>query len=250
MRIRKHQMALFKEAGTRAFEDEMLPHLARFAPKHAEMLGERGMRRLVRVGLDRAERHGLTHRGPVRLYIELMLLFGGGFEADPLLPWAGRVFGHRRITTQALRADALWVESMGYIQIVYGTDRALLQAALGRLRERLDHLSRASVMEEDEDTTVARLHETFPARLAFASEVGARESVRAGRETARSHGIATPLGTALCVDLAFFLGHGFAADPVYPWAEEILADPQIPTANFRAERLRSAAASCLAHLMA
>ena len=89
MKIRKEQMAALDRAALKAFEDELVRHLQDFDPKHTTVLDEDGVRQVIRLGMERAAKYGLTNRGPIRFYIELMFLFGSDFDTDPWLPWAG-----------------------------------------------------------------------------------------------------------------------------------------------------------------
>ncbi|HAO32723.1 MAG TPA: hypothetical protein DCQ84_07215, partial [Candidatus Competibacteraceae bacterium] len=71
--IRESQVRTFEERAQRAFEEEMVAHLADFSPPLFKTLGEKPMLDVVRFGMARAEQHELTLRGPVRLYLEMML---------------------------------------------------------------------------------------------------------------------------------------------------------------------------------
>jgi len=86
--IRKAQLEPAAKAAAAAFEQEMVNHLFSFSPKHCEVIKEPGVREVIRLGLQRAEAFGFTFRGPVRLFIELMFMFGSEFATDPQHPWA------------------------------------------------------------------------------------------------------------------------------------------------------------------
>ena len=89
--IRPEQMEVFKEAALRSFESEMVAHLAEFSPPLFKAIGEEQMRKAIQFGIDRAGSYGFDFRGPVRLYLELMLLFGSHFDTDPQYPWAAAI---------------------------------------------------------------------------------------------------------------------------------------------------------------
>src|SRR3954454_24480566 len=95
--IRSEQFDVFEQAALSHFEDDMVRHLREFAPAHAKGVGDAGLRRVIRVGIERAKSYGYSLRGPVRFYIELMIQFGSDFDTDPLLPWAGE---HLRLATE------------------------------------------------------------------------------------------------------------------------------------------------------
>ena len=49
------------------------------------------MRKAIHFGTGQTFSHGFNFRGPVRLYLELMVLFGSHFDTDPQYPWAARI---------------------------------------------------------------------------------------------------------------------------------------------------------------
>lgn len=89
--IRKETMEVFEEALLRNFEDEMVQHIKQFTPRHSEIIGEQCVRQVAKMGIERARQYGLTNRGPVRFYIELMFMLGSNFDTDPQYPWAGEI---------------------------------------------------------------------------------------------------------------------------------------------------------------
>src|SRR6266540_2596886 len=106
--IRPTQLNSFEEAALRHFEDEMVPHLAKFAPKHCQVIGEQAVRQAIRLGIGRARKFGLTNRGPVRFYIELMFMFGCDFDNDPQLDWANEVLNDTTLLDQMAKAERLY----------------------------------------------------------------------------------------------------------------------------------------------
>ena len=76
MRIRSEQITALENAMARRFQDEMVAHLAEFSPPLFRVIKEDQMREAVRFGIQKAGQYGFTLRGPIRLYLELMLLFG------------------------------------------------------------------------------------------------------------------------------------------------------------------------------
>jgi Aldehyde oxidase and xanthine dehydrogenase, a/b hammerhead domain len=76
----------------RAFEDEMVVHLTDFSPPLAKAVKEDQLREAIRFGIMRAGEYGITFRGPVRLYLELMLVRASSrmanYHATTLYPLA------------------------------------------------------------------------------------------------------------------------------------------------------------------
>ena len=65
--ISEQHMAALHRTVVVGFENEMVAHSLQFAPKLAKVIGEEQLRRAIRAAITRAQRHGFSHRGPVRL---------------------------------------------------------------------------------------------------------------------------------------------------------------------------------------
>jgi hypothetical protein len=69
------------------------------------------------------------------------------------------------------------------------------------------------------------LDRAYPERCRYLGDGPLRRFVDHAAENAASHGLHTDRGVTLVALAMFVLGHGFAEDPLYPWAREALADP-------------------------
>lgn len=236
MKIRKEQMAALERAALKGFEVDMVRHLAQYAPRLSQVAGEDAVRREIRFGLERAGRYGFTKRGPVRFYIELMVRLGCDFDTDPLLPWANAALKEAPDQDQMVRADRLFERAMDYFHKVFGPDDEQMVAALRRIDEaRLeDYPASAHDLEE---VGLRGLTAMYPQKCEYVGEPALRALIRRGPELARKYSTATDLGLALFIALPFALGHGFAADPLYPWIAGVLGNAMIADPEKRVERL-------------
>ena len=98
----------------------MVAHLAEFSPPLFKAVGEEQMRKAIRFGIGRADSYGFTFRGPVRLYLELMLLFGSHFDTDPQYPWAAAILTDQDSDPQMQCAERLYEVTMDYREEVAG----------------------------------------------------------------------------------------------------------------------------------
>jgi len=236
MKIRKEQMEAFRRSAVLRFEDDMVMHLKRFTPTHAELLGESGLRQVVRLGVERAERYGLTNAGPLRFYIEMMFLFGSDFDTDPQLPWAGNTLGDPATPDQAMRADRLYGHAMTFVDVVAGPGNAYEKAALRRAVEvRFEDLPAPGGDFDDE--VVRRLTWLHPEKCAFVGEPALRALIPRAAAQAKRHALAPDKGVALLVGLMFIFGHGCTSDHQYPWISDALPPPPNADPAQRAERL-------------
>src|SRR5262245_37100012 len=101
-KIRKEQLQTFGQTAAEDFEERALPYVKEFFPKHVVLLGEDGIRKVIRHAKARGATHGLTTERDLRLYLSLMCMLGSSFDSDPQLPWAAA-----RLNESPGRVDAV-----------------------------------------------------------------------------------------------------------------------------------------------
>lgn len=236
--IRKEQMAVLEEYAQQGFERELAEHVKEFAPKHSEAIGNDGVQKVVRLGVERARPYGFTKRGPVRFYIEMMCMFGSDFDTDPLLPWAKGVLNNVSIKDQLEKADILHEAMLEYQNEVSGPEKKNLFKALLRLsRTKLEDYQ--SPGGNFDSAVKAGLKNIYPQKYSYLGEDSINGLIRNGKESAEASSISSPYGTALMIVLIFELGHGVTNDPLYPWVSQTLEDESIADPDERAKRLQT-----------
>jgi hypothetical protein len=220
-RLRAAHLEAFETAARAEFEEEMLVHLEAHAPKQFEMIGKFEMRRVIQVGIRGAALYGLTNRGPVRFYIDLMCILGSNFDTDPLLPWAGKVLGTWKSGDQMAQADRLYDELLAYRAEVVGPDSVFEKAALRRVNPELFQ-SLLSPKAVSDGRVVLTLHDIYPQKAARAGQRAMETFVARGSMLAKSNAIAGGLGSSIVIILMYLFGHGCAADPLLPWIGQAL----------------------------
>jgi len=248
LRIRSEQIQVFEDAKAPAFEDYMVGHLRDFTPFHSKSLGEQGIRGLIRQGVDRAQKHGFTRRGPVKFYIETIILLGIAFDTDPQYPWLGQILRDPSIPHQVERADRAHAWLMEFLDAAGGPDRQYAKQALRRARKMPLPTIRASSAGFT-DEALRRMEANHPEKVAYLGDTILRNLIPRAFEETPKYAIHTDAGICLFVDLMFAVGHGFANDPKYPWAADTLTNPAITDANRRVELLYSETMSYLDHML-
>jgi hypothetical protein len=247
--IRKEQMEVFRSGALRLFEDEMIAHLAEFSPPLFKTVKEDQMRKVIRLGMNRADGYGFNLRGPVRLYLELMLLFGSFFDTDPQYPWAGEILTDRDTGPQMQRAEWLYERTRDYRQQVNGPKDAYTLSALRTIAV----FARQPLQVSASDFVPLMLRETarvYPEKTAYVGDERLEMLIDEGTSTAKTHGFSTVRGAALTVVLMFAFGHGCFGDPLYPWIARTLNDERITDSEARARRLEKKALTWLDHVLA
>ena len=220
-----------------AFEDEMVPHLHRFSPRHAEVVGDAWLRRAARLGIERAAVHGVTNPGLLKTYVELMMMFGAAFDVDPLYPWAGEILRDPALPGEVERMKRLYQAMLGYLDAASDPQQEAPVQALRNLVAFLGEGVPPAALR-DEQRAVDTLARIYPKRGAHLGEARLRELVRVGPEQAARLDVATDQGIVLVTGMLFGIGWGFAEDPLWPWIQATLRDPSIKSPERRAERLQ------------
>ncbi len=86
--IRATQQAAFRERGLAELRDVLVAHARACFPRRCAALGADALPAYVEDGMRRAAAHALTLERDIGAYVELMLVFGPGFEHDSRFPWA------------------------------------------------------------------------------------------------------------------------------------------------------------------
>jgi hypothetical protein len=247
LKIRREQMEAFEHAALRGFEDEMVDHGTQFSPDLCRVLGDEQVHTAVRSAIERSSGYGFTYRGPIRLFVELMFLFGSRFDTDPQYPAFGQVLN--KPAGQMERAEQMHERAGDYAQNVAGPNNVNARKAL----EALSALARRPVVSSSNDAVTTLLSEwtrVFPEKVAYVGEEQLTVLIQEGRTEALKNGLDSARGEALMGTLMFMFGHGCAGDPLYPWISRTLKDERVPDPAARAERLERKAVTWLDHVLA
>lgn len=247
--INEKQMAGFKAAALTNFESEMVTHCSEFSPRLYTVLGEAQVRSVVHQALERAALYGFTHKGPVRLFIDMTLLFGSDFDTDPQYPWAQMVLIETGSIPQMKRAEHLHKKAADYIEKVNGADDIYTFQAL----ERIAAMTR-NTAEFSSDAFVPQMREQvaqlYPEKAAYLGDTALERLCHNGMERAKDYGMTTGHSFAVMSTLMLAFGHGCADDPLYPWIMRTLNDKRIADPMSRAKRLEKKATTWLMRVIA
>jgi hypothetical protein len=238
MKIRQEQMEAFAVDGLAKFEEDMLVHFKGFAPKHYEVIGERGTREVIRLGMERSRSYQLTRRGAVRFYIELMFMFGSDFDTDPQLPWAAETLNDLSVPYDIDRAEILFDRTTEYLTITAGEKNVFAIKSVHLLKnvEPEDYpLAGPSFTNE----VLALLRSVYPQKFDYVGEVVYRDLIHRASVLAEQHFCGVHEGGFIFTAAMFAMGHGFASDPLFPWVRATLNDPLILDPAQRVRRLVS-----------
>ncbi len=253
LKIRSEQVQVFEQAAVRNFEDRMIEHLKEFVPKHFKMLEEADFREIIQYGWERAKSYRLTSERSVRIYIQLVLMLGSGFDADPQIPWAAEILNDESGPDETERIDRLHDKAWDYadhVALDYGeaegdVDSSRFVEKIRQIRRERNEILLSSDVPEFYKRMILEIKQTFPKKCAYIGELALRRLIQHAIETAKSYGITTERGVVLFSSMMFVLGSGFDTDPRLPWASAILNDSAIADQSKRVDQLLAGAVECL-----
>ena len=249
MIIRNEQVEALQSAVRYRFENEMVSHLAQFSPPLFKVLGEHQMREVIRLGMARAAKYGFEKVGPVRLYLEMMLLFGSDFDTDPQYMWSAEILSKRDVGSEMDRAGYLYQRTLHYRQNVGGPEDEYTLRALGNLRTWAQQAS-LPIEKSFVSDMLREINRIYPQKAAYVGEDALEALINEGRQEASKYGFTTPRENSLIVVLVLAFGHGCTHDPLYPWIARTLTDEAIINPVTRAKRLETKALTWLDHVLA
>jgi len=249
MLIRPEQLAALQQAALSRFETEMVEYFRGFAPKLFQIAGEPGIRAVVRLGMDRAEKYRFTNRGPVRFYLELMFSLGTDFDTDPLLPWAAKALKDAD-PDQTSRARRLFEELNNYLDQVPGPGNWNLLEALRKVGRVGPEQFAVPAGDSFPGRGLRVLYEIYPQKCRHAGRTPMEALIDGAVSCAADHGLAGPAGAGALAELMLFFGYGAPRDPLYPWVGKTLDDPNLSHPNLRAEKLFSRTRTYFEHMLA
>lgn len=247
--IRAEQMNVFKEVALRSFKNEMLNHLREFSPPWFKAVGEEQMREVIHFGIERAATHGFTFRGSVRLYLELMLVFGSYFDADPQYPWGAEILTHPASDSQMHRAELLFEKAMDYQQNVVGIDNIY---HIDFLRNIVLLFQQPLTISTDNflPNMLRVIDSLYSQKAAYVGREGLESLIRKAMGEAHRQRFSTVRGTVLVSVLMLAFSHGCVIDPLYPWIAQTLKDETLPDPDTKASQLEKNAMTWFEQVLA
>jgi hypothetical protein len=247
--INPTQYAVLAEKAQDGFEIELTKHLETFSPILFKTIGEKQMREVVSVGLRRAKKYHLNLRGPVRFYLEMMLLFGSSFDTDPQYPWAAKILSSGGTEDQMDRAMSMFENAQHYrIKVSGPSDEYTFQAL-----KRILLLTRAPLDIDPgpvSESLLSKIADTYPQKSEHIGRQGLLLLIKQAMAVAQRNSFSTHRSVFMLVVLMSAFGHGCTNDLLYPWIANTLNDPLIVSSEARAKRLETKAITWLEHVLA
>lgn len=231
------------------FEDEMLQHMSTYSPALSRVLGEDGLRRAVQHGMERADTHGFTLRGPIQSFLEIVFVFGSAFDKDPQYPFLCEALAFDGYGGEMARAEALGDAANHYLKIAHGPDNIHVWQALTRL----EHIVKGelAIPRKGFAQYCRRLvRQIHPEKVQFVGEPAIENLCAYADEIAAKHKFDTDRSRMLTTILCLAFGSGCFDDPLYPWIGRMFNNESLPQGKARSDRLERKALTWLDHVLA
>ena len=214
--IRKDQVKVFEEQRLITFVDEMVQHISGFTPEQFKIIGEPDIRKIITLGIKRAESYGFNLRGPVKFYLEMMFMLGSDFDTDPQYYCIREILADNHEKNQIKRADLLYDKVIDFLDKMLGEN---YEYEIGALKKfvKIPFDDFQSFNREDPVKFAIKLKEIFPEKVKLINGRAFIQLHEHAFTVARKYGIADDGGIAISFSLMFTFGHGCFTDQQYPW---------------------------------
>lgn len=197
---------------------ELLMHCDDYYPYLREIMGEEKLCQVLKDCVVKIEQKGVTQRGPIQFYIDMMIAFGFGFETDPQYPWIQKTLERNKHLSQIERSSELYALTKDYFDQILGPQSQYFFEFSGKLQQ-------LTIQElyAYKASFVAYMHkileDIYPQKYATIAEESITALIVQGTKKAQtSYSFTRASSVAVIILLMFFLGHEFDNDPFYDWA--------------------------------
>ena len=128
MEFSNSQIEVLKKLSFENYVNELMEHYEIMFPLLMSSLKKDEVRSFIEQGIVLAKKSGYTQRGPVRLYLDMMIIFGSKFEQDPLFQRLN--VKEENNVSQIERSVTLYTLLNKYLEAVYGVNGIYFKESL------------------------------------------------------------------------------------------------------------------------
>jgi len=159
------QIDLLKAFSLKKDTDDFIIHCRKMFPSLVTLQRKEHLRPYIEQSVELAKKAGFTQRGPVCVYMDMMIILGVGFERDPLHAWLAPD-ALTDSSSQLEKSMALYAALKNYLNTVYGEQGMFFEESLQRLR----HITINTLPVNPDsysENVHALLHALYPQRYDF-----------------------------------------------------------------------------------
>lgn len=201
------------------FTEEMVAYFSDNEKYYAELIGEDGLREVVKLGINRAKSHGITWQSPVRLYIHLMFHLGSYFDVDPLLTWARKTLENPDYAgAQQVRMNRVREQKILFFNDIYGENREHLKKIISRVYA---DVKSGNLPNRDIEIN-GYISSMMPNRFKEENKALILDLVADTQRHLINLGMTRISSTVILTIMRILYGIGVPNDPLFPWVRNIL----------------------------
>jgi hypothetical protein len=227
--IKRAQFDVFSAVRRSEVTQRLAATVTRHFPVQARHAGAAAAYATAEQAIERGATFGCVTERNVASYLLLTCLLGHDFATDPRHPWAAEWLLELPGTTLRFRLEQMIGLANGQLDLVQGPGNGLLVRSLIRIR-RLTPEDFAAAGTGPEECA-AWLAGLCPGWNAGEDGPVLPAVAEAAPALAATLGLNGPAAIATVALHAMMLGHGFASDPLYPWASEALSGDGVDRAG-------------------
>lgn len=171
MDFNSNQIDILKDCSVERFDNEVIQHINVTFPFLLNIFNEGLLRKYVKQGISQAKSAGITQRGPVRLYIDTMLILGSQFEHNPL--WSDFIYNRGNKESQIEKSMNVYSALQRYNSSVNGKEGLFYKASI----DRFQHMT-LDYIEKRNDNIHDILNSIHPQKYTFASKKGINDFIQ------------------------------------------------------------------------
>lgn len=208
----------FETLAVENYITEVQQYHYQYLPKPFTKLTQHAHRAFIQNGIEEAQNWHLTERGPVRFFIDLLIIFGTKCYQDPCYRWITEGL-QRTEESQITRTNQLYLTMTHYLTAIEGEDKQFLQQMLDRILSFETSgisFTKATLYEDIYHclTWLApqKMHHILPDQLAqFIVLATEKCMLHFQSQSAQIIGMMTMM--------MFLLGHDMDNNPLYSWIQ-------------------------------
>ncbi|CQH07443.1 hypothetical protein [Yersinia mollaretii] len=210
MAFSEGQLELLKTLSFKGYVSEVVSHCELMYPALVSLQGQERFSLHIEKAIALAKKTGFTQRGPVRFYIDMMILLGSNFEHDPQHQWA-EFNKINSASSQLEKSISMYNILEQYIGAIYGESNCFFEQSLVRLRN-LDVSHISDNKKNYRDNTHELLNYIHPQRYNLLGNGAVDALIYFSDENTPTNVTIKPNHKSYTVLIRFLLGSHFNSD--------------------------------------
>ncbi|MBC8954052.1 hypothetical protein [Xenorhabdus sp. PB62.4] len=213
--LNEEQCNKLKNHSINTYIDELVAHCNESYPYLEMQLGKEGLRTVLTDAIEKTKNDGFDQRGPVQLYIDMLILFGAEFQTDSQYSWIKTILDNYANLGQLEKTTLLYHKINRYFNEVQGEQDEYLKTSLLKLQS--INIEGLNVQWNTYESNVdALLNSLYPQKYRYIKQNNVKKLIQFGVEKSGQYDIENANESAFLTLIMFLLGHQFDQDIFLP----------------------------------